>query len=82
MLTVFIINIIVVSIVVIIHYEFLYRFTLIMPELKIRHRFRIVLGVCAALTAMRWRYGFLPSLTTICISPKVGAISRVTSKAP
>ena len=51
MLTVFITNILVIGIVVIIHYEFLYRFTVIMPELKIRHRFRIVLGVFAALTA-------------------------------
>ena len=51
MLTVFITNIIVIAIVVMIHYEFLYRFTVLMPELKIRHRFRIVLGVCAALTA-------------------------------
>lgn len=51
MLTVFITNIIVIAIVVIIHYEFLYRFTLIMPTLQVRHRFRIVLGVFAALTA-------------------------------
>lgn len=51
MLTVFITNIIVIGIVVIIHYEFLYRFTVLMPQLKIRHRFRIVLGVFAALTA-------------------------------
>lgn len=51
MLTVFITNIIVIAIVVTIHYEFLYRFTILMPELKIRHRFRILLGVIAALTA-------------------------------
>ena len=51
MLTVFITNIIVIAIVVAMHYEFLYRFTLIMPELKVRHRFRVVLGVFAALTA-------------------------------
>lgn len=41
----------VISLVVVIHYEFLYRFTLLMPALRIKHRFRIVLGVLAALTA-------------------------------
>jgi hypothetical protein len=41
----------VIAIVVIIHYEFLYRFTLLMPALKVRHRFRIVLGVFGALAA-------------------------------
>lgn len=51
MLTVFVINIIVITIVVMIHYEFLYRFTQLMPVLKVRHRFRIVLGVFAALGA-------------------------------
>ncbi|MEP5569745.1 MAG: potassium channel family protein [Halioglobus sp.] len=51
MLTIFIVNIIVIALVVVIHYEFLYRFTIIMPQLKIRHRFRIVLGVFAALSA-------------------------------
>ncbi|RLQ23548.1 two pore domain potassium channel family protein [Seongchinamella sediminis] len=45
------INILVIAVAVIIHYEFLYRFTILMPQLKIRHRFRIVLGVFAALTA-------------------------------
>lgn len=51
MLAVVLINIIVIAIVVMIHYEFLYQFTLIMPRLKLRHRFRIVLGVFAALSA-------------------------------
>ena len=32
-------------------YEVLYNFTLLMPRLKIKHRFRIVLGVFGALTA-------------------------------
>lgn len=44
-------NLAVIAIAVMIHYEFLFRFTIIMPKLKIRHRFRIVLGVFAALTA-------------------------------
>ena len=51
MVTVFAVNLLVIGIVVMIHYEFLYRFTLLMPQLKIRHRFRIVLGVFVALTA-------------------------------
>lgn len=41
----------VIALVVIIHYEFLYRFTLLMPALRVKHRFRIVLGVLAALAA-------------------------------
>lgn len=51
MLTIIFINILVIAIVVMIHYEFLYRFTILMPTLKVRHRFRIVFGVFAALTA-------------------------------
>lgn len=51
MLTVFAVNIMVIATVVIIHYEFMYRFTLLMPHMKIRHRFRIVLGVFSALVA-------------------------------
>ena len=51
MLTVFAVNIMVIAIVVIIHYEFMFRFTLLMPRLKVRHRFRIVLGVFGALCA-------------------------------
>jgi hypothetical protein len=45
------VNVAVIAIAVIIHYEFMYRFTLLMPKLKIRHRFRIVLGVFSALTS-------------------------------
>lgn len=41
----------VIGIVVIVHYEFLYRFTVLMPKLRIKHRFRIVFGVLAALVA-------------------------------
>jgi len=50
-LTVFAVNIMVIAIVVIIHYEFMFRFTLLMPHMQIRHRFRIVFGVFGALTA-------------------------------
>jgi hypothetical protein len=50
-ITVFAVNLGVIGIVVMIHYEFMYRFTLFMPRMKIRHRFRIVLGVFGALAA-------------------------------
>ena len=51
MISVFAVNLTVIAITVMIHYEFLFRFTNLMPHLKMRHRFRIVLGVFAALTA-------------------------------
>lgn len=51
MVTLFAVNLSVIAVAVMIHYEFLYRVTLIMPKLRIRHRFRIVLGVFVALTA-------------------------------
>ena len=47
----FIINSLLVGICVLIHYECLYRFTLLMPTLKIRHRFRIIVGVVGAFIA-------------------------------
>jgi hypothetical protein len=51
MLKIYLINSVVVALVVIIHYEFLFQFTRAMPRLRIRHRFRIVLGVISALCA-------------------------------
>ena len=51
MIAVYLVNMLVIGLAVIIHYEFLYRITLLMPSLKFRHRFRIVLGVFLALTA-------------------------------
>jgi hypothetical protein len=48
---VFAVNLFVIGLAVTIHYEFLYRITLLMPQMRIRHRFRIVLGVFVALTA-------------------------------
>jgi len=50
-LVVFVVNILVIATVVMIHYEFMYRFTLLMPKMNVRHRFRIVLGVFGALCA-------------------------------
>lgn len=51
MLAVFIVNSLVVSVAVMIHYEFLYRITLVVPKLKVKHRFKIVIGVFSALIA-------------------------------
>ena len=51
MIVLFTVNLLVITTAVIIHYEFLYRFTLLMPRLNVRHRFRIVFGVFGALTA-------------------------------
>jgi hypothetical protein len=48
---VFLINMAVVAAVVLIHYEFLYRATLYIPKLKIKHRYRIVFGVFTGLVA-------------------------------
>lgn len=51
MLKIFAVNSAVIALAVVIHYEFLYQFTQVMPKLRLRHRFRILLGVFAALTA-------------------------------
>lgn len=51
MIHVFLINCLVVMIVVLIHYEFLYRLTINIPRMKIKHRYRIVVGVFGALIA-------------------------------
>ena len=51
MLLVFLVNSLVIALTVVIHYEFLYRFTILMPRMRVRHRFRIVFGVFGALTA-------------------------------
>jgi len=48
---VFLVNSLVVALAVIIHYEFLFRVTLYIPKMKIRHRYRIVVGVMSALVA-------------------------------
>ncbi len=45
------INVIIVSLSVLIHYEFLYRSTLLLPKINVKHRFRIVLVVFIALIA-------------------------------
>ena len=51
MLAALLIILVTVAVSVVIHYEFLYRLTLLMPSMKIKHRQRIVLGVFVALVA-------------------------------
>lgn len=51
MLTVFLINSLIITLAVLIHYEFLFRISTVLPKMKIKHRFRIVFGVFGALVA-------------------------------
>ncbi len=51
MIYVFLINSLVVTISVMLHYEFLYRLTLYISRMKINHRYRIVFGVFGSLVA-------------------------------
>lgn len=51
MIYLFAVNLFIIGLVVMMHYEFLHRTTLLMPKLQIRHRFRIILGVFMALAA-------------------------------
>jgi hypothetical protein len=58
--TIFLVNITVISVTVLIHYEFLFRLTTLLPRLKTRHRARILCGVFAALivhSAQVWFFG-------------------------
>ena len=48
---VFLINSLVVTLAVLIHYELLSQLSLLIPKLRVWHRFRIVLGVLGALSA-------------------------------
>ena len=51
MLSTFLLNSLIVALVVMIHYELLYRTSEIIPKMSIKHRFRIVAGVFVALIA-------------------------------
>ncbi|WPC04166.1 potassium channel family protein [Pseudomonas benzenivorans] len=62
MVSVFVVNSLVVVAAVVIHYEFLSRLSVLLPRLKVRHRLRIVLGVCGALVAHAvevWLFAFV-----------------------
>jgi len=47
----FFINCSTIALAVLIHYEFLYKMSTAIPEMRIKHRFRIVAGVLGALIA-------------------------------
>ena len=51
MLIIFLVNSLVIALAVLIHYEFLYQMSMAIPKMKIKHRFRIVLGVFGSLVA-------------------------------
>lgn len=51
MLLAFLFNILVVAIAVMVHYECLERLSLLMPRLRLRYRFRIVIGLMGAILA-------------------------------
>lgn len=48
---VYLLNCLMVVLAVIIHYEFLYRLTMLIPTMTIHHRYRIVVGILGALVA-------------------------------
>ena len=51
MLAAFIINSVLVATAVMIHYEMLYQLSKLMPTLRIKHRYRLVVGIFGALIA-------------------------------
>lgn len=51
MVGIILLNTTIVTVSVIIHYEFLFRLSRLMPRMKVRHRLRIVFGVFGALLA-------------------------------
>jgi hypothetical protein len=51
MLSVFVINSLVVAVAVLVHYEFLFRLSAVIPKMQIKHRYKIVFGVFGALVA-------------------------------
>jgi hypothetical protein len=69
MFAVFLVNLTIIALAVLIHYEFLFRMSSAIPKMKIKHRIRIVVGVFGALVAHSleiWlfsiAYYFLPQL--------------------
>ncbi len=49
--TIFLLNVSIIALAVLVHYEFLYRISMAIPKMKIKHRFKIVFGVFGALLA-------------------------------
>ena len=66
---VFLVNGAIIALAVLVHYEFLYRISNLIPKMKIKHRFRIIFGVFGALiahsleiTLFASAYYFLPQI--------------------
>ncbi|MGH8120439.1 MAG: ion channel [Gammaproteobacteria bacterium] len=51
MLLAYLINSVIVAIAVLVHFEALYHLSNIIPRLHIRHRFRVLFGICGAMIA-------------------------------
>jgi hypothetical protein len=51
MLLIFLVICLIIALAVLIHYEFLYRISLALPRMQIRHRYKIVVAVFGALLA-------------------------------
>ena len=51
MLVIFLINISIVTLTVMVHYEMLYQLSVLMPKLTIRYRFRVAVGILGSLVA-------------------------------
>lgn len=51
MILALLVNCLVVALAVFVHYEFLYRITLYIPKMTLKHRYRIVIGVFGSLIA-------------------------------
>ena len=49
--TIFLLNMSIIALAVLVHYEFLYRISTAIPKMTIKHRFRIVFAVFGALVA-------------------------------
>jgi len=68
MLEVFLVNSLVISIAVIIHYEFIYRISSYIPKMKVKHRLRIVISVFSSLIIQK---------ADKKNSPEIGAIKQL-----
>ena len=61
MIAVLLVNVLVVVAAVVVHYEFLYQLTRLLPRVRIRHRLKLLLGVGGALVAHAvevWLFAF------------------------
>ena len=71
MIALFLLNSAIVALVVIVHYEFLFQLSSLLPKLKLRHRFRIVVVVFGAMVAHAveiWLFAFCYARSRSCLS--------------